>query len=167
VTHLREALEEIAAASNPDEDVVMLYLAGRSNADGSMTIAMPPLGLVQLSGPGLASLLSQAGIRWRVVVLATCAPKPFVDALADAQTLVMAGAGCPSSGEPTALGDALFGDALASAGSLPAAFAATHRRLEAQGAAPLIHVGDEIAAQLAKLRTVPSGRAGGAVPPRG
>ena len=28
VTHLREALEEIAAASNPDEDIVMLYLAG-------------------------------------------------------------------------------------------------------------------------------------------
>ena len=53
VTHLREALEEIASAINPDEDIVMVYLAGRSNADGSLRVSLPPLGLVQLTGPGL------------------------------------------------------------------------------------------------------------------
>ncbi|HEX4884382.1 MAG TPA: hypothetical protein VFX05_09615, partial [Casimicrobiaceae bacterium] len=174
VTHLREALEEIAAASNPDEDVVMLYLAGRSNADGSMSVSLPPLGLVQLSGPGLASLLKQAGIRWRVVVVATCAPQPFIDALADAQTLVMAAAGggeraagCANQGEPTALGDALFGEALATASSLPAAFARAHKALAAQGPEPVIHVGEEIAAQLSRLRTAPGGRAGLERAPRG
>jgi hypothetical protein len=166
VTHLREALEEIAAASNPDEDIVMLYLAGRSNRDGSMTVALPPLGLVQLSGPGLASLLKQAGIRWRVIVLAACTPQPFIDALSDAQTLVMAAAGgndhaagCAQGGEPTAFGDVLFGDALATASTLPAAFARAHGQLSTQGPAPVIHVGDEIGAQLGRLRSVPGGRA--------
>lgn len=166
VTHLREALEEIAAAGDPDEDVVMLYLAGRSNADGSMTVALPPLGLVQLSGAGLGSLFEQAGIRWRVVVVATCAPQPFVDALVDARTLVMAAAGgsdraqgCARDGDPTAFGDALFGEGLASAATLPAAFAAVRAKLAANGPAPVIHLGDEIAEQLRKLRGAPGGRA--------
>ena len=166
VTHLREALDEIAAASNPDEDVVMLYLAGRSNPDGSMLVSLPPLGLVQLTGPGLASLFRQAGIRWRVVVVATCAPQQFVDALADGQTLIIAASGpeaapegCERDGEPTAFGDVLFGDAMATASTIPAAFANAHRALGAKGAAPVIHVGDEIAAQLGRLRSVPGGRA--------
>jgi hypothetical protein len=166
VTHLREVLEEIAAASNPDEDIVMLYLAGRSNADGSMTVSLPPLGLVQLSGPGLASLLEQAGLRWRVVVVATCAPQTFIDALADAHTLVIAAAGgtdrpqgCARGGEPTAFGDVLFGEALASSSTLPAAFTQAHRKLSAQGPAPVIHVGEAIGAQLARLRSAPGGRA--------
>ena len=92
VTHLREALEAIASAGNPDEDVVMLYLAGRSHGDGSMLVALPPLALVQLTGAGLSHLFRQAGIKWRVVVIATCASKGFVDALADENTLVLAAA---------------------------------------------------------------------------
>ncbi|MDH4180926.1 MAG: hypothetical protein OEV46_02870 [Betaproteobacteria bacterium] len=160
VTHLREALEEIAAAGDPEEDVVMLYLAGRSNADGSMTVDLPPLGLVQLSGPGLASLLAQAGIRWSVIVVATCAPQSFVDALADAETLVMAaGGGCDANGEPPGFHEALFGGALTAATTLPSAFALATRRLAAQGHPPTMHVGEAIAGQLERLRHTGGARA--------
>lgn len=166
VTHLREALEEIAAAGDPDEDVVMLHLAGRSNADGTMRVRLPPLGLVQLSGPGLASLLKQAGLKWRVIVVATCAPQGFVDALADANTLLIAasgatgqGEGCRRGDEPAAFADAVFGEALATAPTLPAAFAAAHRALAERGAAPVVHVGTAVGAQLARLRGLPAGRA--------
>lgn len=160
VTHLREALDEIAAASDPEEDVVMLFLAGRSNADGSMTVDLPPLGLVQLSGPGLASLLAQAGIRWRVIVIATCSPHSFVDALADAETLVMAAAGgCDTGGEPPAFRDVLFGEALAGATTLPAALALAARKLAARGHAPTMHVGEAIAGQLERLRHTGGARA--------
>jgi hypothetical protein len=160
VTHLREALDEIAAASDPEEDVVMLFLAGRSNADGSMIVDLPPLGLVQLSGPGLASLLAQAGIRWRVIVIATCAPQSFVDALADAETLVMAAAGgCDTGAEPPAFRDVLFGEALAGATTLPAALALAARRLAARGHAPTMHVGEAIAGQLERLRHTGGARA--------
>lgn len=160
VTHLREALDEIAAASDPEEDVVMLFLAGRSNADGSMTVNLPPLGLVQLSGPGLASLLAQAGIRWRVIVVATCAPQSFVDALSDAETLVMAATGgCDAGGEPPAFRDVLFGEALTGATTLPAALALASRKLAARGHAPLMHVGEAIAGQLERLRSTGGVRA--------
>ena len=162
VTHLREALEEIAAASNPDEDVVMLYLVGRSNADGSLRVALPPLGLVQLTGAGLAHLLRQAGIRWRVVVVATCAPQPFVDALADDHTLVLAAApraGCAPGDMPTAFGDALFSETLSGAASLPAAIESVRRTLAQRGQDPLLHTGEAIAQQLARLRGAGGGRA--------
>jgi hypothetical protein len=162
ITFLREALEEIAAASNPDEDVVMVYVAGRNNADGSLRVALPPLGLVQLSGPGLAYLLKNAGIKWRVVVVAACDAQSFVDALADDNTLVIASsdaAGCSNGGEPTALGDTLFGEALAGATSLPGAFQEAHRRLVRRGVAPTIRMGEAIAPQLQRLRSGSGGRA--------
>lgn len=159
VTHLRQALEEIAGAIDPDEDVVMLYVAGRSNPDGSMLVSLPPLGLVQLSGAGLAHLLRQAGIRWRVIVVATCAPQSFHDALADENTLVFAAsgkgeqrAGCASGGVPTAFADALFGEAMTKASSLPAAFETVQRKASARGPAPSLHVGAAIAEQLKRLR---------------
>jgi hypothetical protein len=158
VTHLREALEEIAAASNPDEDLVMLYLAGRSNADGSMTVSLPPLGLVQLTGPGLASLFRQAGLRSRVVVVATCAPEAFADALADEDTLLVAG-GCRAGGDPAALGEALFGKALATAATLPTAIERAQATLAAQRLPVTVHVGESIGPQLARLRGAPGGRA--------
>lgn len=164
VTHLREALEEIAAVSDPDEDIVMLYLAGRSNADGSMLVDLPPLGLVQLSGSGLASLLRQAGLRWRVVIVASCAPQAFVDALVDAQTLVFAAAAdrsahCAAGRDPAAFGEIVFDGALASAATIPAALAQAHKRLAAKHAEPTIHVGAEIASQLARVRSAQGNRA--------
>ncbi len=157
VTHLREALEEIASASNPDEDVVMLYLAGRSNADGSLQVSLPPLGLVQLTGAGLAHLFRQAGIRWRVVVIASCVAQSFVEALSDDHTLVIAAVGhgqrgCRSGEEPTALGDVLFGETLSGATSLPAAFESVRRTLSQRGPAPSLHIGNAIGAQLEKLK---------------
>ena len=52
VTHLREALQEIAAASDPDEDVAMVYVAGRSNADGTLVAELPPPFLTIIAGRG-------------------------------------------------------------------------------------------------------------------
>ncbi len=49
VTHLRETLKEMATAINPEDDVVMLYLAGPSERDGTLDVAMPPLELAPLA----------------------------------------------------------------------------------------------------------------------
>jgi hypothetical protein len=158
VTHLREALQEIAAASDPDEDVAMVYVAGRSNADGTLAAELPPLGLVPLSGPGLAHLLRESGIRWRVVVLEVCDAGPFIDALADEDTLVVSAAGpgetpagCRRGGVPTAFGDVLFGKAFKDARSITGAFEAAKASLAGRDATPVMHVGAAIARQLERL----------------
>ena len=160
VTHLREALDAIASTIDPDEDVLMLYVAARSNADGSVRVWMPPLGLVQLTGPGLAHLLREAGVRWRIVVLSTCSPKPFVDALADAETVVVAAPadGCARGAAPTALGDALFGESLAGATSVQGAIEGATRLLEQRGVPTTLHVGQAIAPRLSRLRVAPGNR---------
>jgi hypothetical protein len=165
VSNLREALAEIAAAADPDEDVLMLYLAGRNNADGTMTVSLPPLDLVQLSGAGLRSLLDEAGFAWRVVVISTCVPGPFIEALTDDRTMLIANAApdtdvaeCARRGEPVAFGDAFFNQALPRTTSLAAAFESARRALahgEGVGAAhpvPLMHLGAEVARKLESVR---------------
>jgi hypothetical protein len=175
VTHLREALAEVAAASDPDEDVVMLYLGGRTNTDGSMSVSLPPLELVQLSAAGLRSLLDEQDFRWRIVVLSVCAPGPFIEALADDHTVVIANAAadaevgeCARRGEPVAFGDAFFNEAMPRTSSLPAAFEVAKSRLADPGFAggrrnvPFLHIGAAIAG---KLETV-KGRSGTGVTAR-
>jgi hypothetical protein len=158
VTHLREALQEIAEASDPDEDVAMVYVAGRSNADGTLVAELPPLGLVPLSGAGLAHLLRESGFRWRIVVLEVCDAGPFIDALADDDTLVVSAAGpgetpagCRRGGEPTAFGDLFFGKAFADTRSITSAFEAAKASLDGRDAMPVMHVGAAIAQQLQRL----------------
>jgi hypothetical protein len=140
VTHLRETLKEVAAAINPDEDIVLIYLAGPTDRDGNLGVRMPPLELAQLSPATLRSLLDEAGIRWRVVVVSACNSDGFVDALGDVETLVIAAAGtsgdaCPHGAASTPLGDALFGDTLAGGDSIGKAIEAARDKTGARLAA--------------------------------
>lgn len=163
VSHLREALEEIGAAIDTDEDIVMLYLAARSNADGSLRASLPPLALVPLTAAGVSHLLTHAGIRWRIIVVATCNAQPFIDALADDQTVLIAtGASaseCSERGNLAALGDTLFGDKLPLSTPMPAAIEAARRALEQRGVVPTVHMGTAIAPRLARLRKSAGGTA--------
>ncbi len=158
VTHLRESLKEIAAAINTDEDVVMLYLAGPSDAEGVLEIAQPPLELVSLSPAVLRSLLDEAGIVWRIVVVSSCRSDAFVEALKGNTTLVLAATGgdraggCAVAEGSTRLGASLFGDALPPAESLQQAF--ERAQSELTPGAPAIaqlSIGPEIENKLKEL----------------
>ncbi len=130
VTHLRETLREVASAINTDEDVVMLYLTGPSDREGTLDVAMPPLELAPLAPTVLRALLDESGIHWRIVVVSACHAGRFVEALGDDYTLVMSAgaegsaAGCGVGATSTDFGAALFGDALAHADSLGEGFEA-------------------------------------------
>jgi hypothetical protein len=165
VTHLRETLKEVAAAINPDEDVVMLYFAGPSDRDGTLDVAMPPLELAPLGPTLLRALLDEAGIRWRIVVVSACHAGAFVDALGDDYTLVMsaaaegAAAGCGHGASATDLGAALFGDALALSDSFGKGFEAARAGAGAAGQSAIaradpgarLHVGPAMADKLKEL----------------
>jgi hypothetical protein len=136
----------------------MVYVAGRSNPDGTVTAHLLPLGLVPLSGPGLAHLFREAGIRWRIVVLEVCDAGPFLEALDDDDTVVIsaadagqAPAGCKGGGEPTAFGDAFFGKGIAGARSITGAFEAAKASLAAGEATPVMRLGRQIEARLREL----------------
>ena len=152
VTNLRETLKEIAAAIDTREDVVMLYLAGPADSDGSLVGVLPPLELVPLSPAVLRTLLDEAGIVWRIVVVSSCRADGFVEALKSETTIVLAATdtvGCSSALDATRVGSALFHDALPHAESLQKALEAAAGGA-GKGAATL-HVGTEAAGKLKEL----------------
>ena len=166
VTNLRATLNEIGAAINPDEDVVMVYLASHGSRDHVLEIALPPLKLAQLTPAALRTMLDDAGIKWRIVVVSSCYSGAYIDALGDDQTLVMtasqadrAAFGCGQRSEATDFGQALFAEALAASDSLVAAFEIARKRVAEREIAaghtppsnPQMSVGDAMAGKLKEL----------------
>jgi hypothetical protein len=121
VTHLRRVLLEIGSAIDRDEDVVMLYLTAADADDHALAAEHPPLDLLPLTPDGLKQLLDAAEIRYRVVIVETCAAGAWLDALADEETMVLVSApddrrpaGCEGAATPSAfartLADGLRGN---------------------------------------------------------
>jgi len=163
VTNLRETLNEIGSIIDAEDDVVMVYLAGRSGPDHRLTASQPPLSLAELSPSGLKQLLDDAGIKWRVVVVAACYSGGYITPLKDENTLIITASqadresfGCGDRRDATFFGDAFFAQGVAKGDGMEAAFEVARERVAARereaGYAPpsnpQIHVGSEIAQQL-------------------
>jgi len=166
VTNLRETLNEIGAAIDADQDVVMIYLASHGSRRHVLEVALPPLELAPLTAPALRGLLDAAGIKWRIVVVSACYSGGFIEALQDDNTLVLtasaadrASFGCGHRSESTFFGEALFQHGLAHSESLLAAFEAARGQVaerEKAGAFtppsdPQIFVGPAMADKLREL----------------
>lgn len=169
VTNLRETLAEIAAAMDPEQDVLMLYIASHGGANHVLTADLPPLELVSLDPRLLRKVLDDAGIRHRVIVVSACYAGGFVEPLADEATLVIAAAqgdrqsfGCGNDSASTYFGEAFFQQGLANAPSLPAAFEIARARVAerelAEGRSPPSNPQMRMGAEIeTKLRTLDSG----------
>jgi hypothetical protein len=165
ITHLRKLLIEIGDIIDADDDIVMVYATGNSGPDHTLTAVNPPLELAALSPQGLKQLLDAAGIRWRIVVVSTCAAGAWIDALKDDETLVIASSAadvrdtnCATGLRPTAFGDAFF-SAMRRNDDLPLAFEAARRQLaQRHSAEPVMSMGPAIAERLKSLRQRGKGR---------
>jgi Peptidase C13 family len=159
LTNLRRTLQEIGDTIDPDDDVVMLYLAAGPGADDGLAAVHPPLDLVPVTPESIKQLLDAAGIRFRVIVVSTCAAGAWVDALRDEDTAVLVSSpgdsrapGCEGGAQPSPFSDALFGHALRSADSVPAGFADAARELGQGGSAPQLWMGQGVEAQLRRVK---------------
>jgi hypothetical protein len=129
ITNLRETLNEIGAAIDAEDDVVMVYLASHGSRDFRLSADLPPLSLVELTPAGLRQLLDDAGIKWRIVVVSACYSGGFIEALQDDHTLIITASradrtsfGCGQDSESTYFGEAFFQKGMATADSFAAAF---------------------------------------------
>jgi hypothetical protein len=167
ITNLREALNEIGAAIDADDDVVMVYLASQGDRGSRLRADLPPLSLVELTPPGLRQLLDDAGIKWRIIVVSACHSGGFIEPLQDDYTLIVtasrgdsASFGCGQAGEASLFGEAFFQKGMASASSFAAAFDAAKVRVaereRAEKVSPLSEpqwwVGPAMADKLSGLR---------------
>lgn len=157
LTNLRRALQEIGAAMDADDDVAMLYITGGSNADHELQAVHPPLDLVDISPDAVKQLLDNAGIRFRVVVVSTCAAGAWLDALQDDNTAVLVASpgdahpdGCEGGDAASPFAKVLFEHALRNADTLPAALTAAAAELGP--VASRLSIGPAIAEHLTRLR---------------
>jgi hypothetical protein len=171
VTNLRETLNEIGAAIDAEQDVVMVYLASHGSASHVLEVSLPPLDLAQITPSVVRALLEESGIKWRIIVVSACYAGGFIAELQDEQTLVIAASqadrtsfGCGHQSASTYFGEALFEQGMAKSDTILGAFEIAKKRVAEREAAnkvsppsnPQASIG---AAMPDKLRELERGRA--------
>jgi len=166
VSNLRETLNEIGAAIDREDDVVMLYLESHGNRDHSLAVEFPPLELDQLDPATLRGILDEAKIKWRIIVVSACYSGGFIDALKDDYTLILTASaanrtsfGCGTDSNATFFADAFFQNGLRFEDGFLKAFENARERIAAREqkerfkppSDPQMFVGTEMAAKLPKL----------------
>jgi hypothetical protein len=165
VTNLWWALSELPKVMDAEEDVTFLFLTSHGSEDFRLSVDFWPLGLNDLSAEELDSLLDDAGIKWRVIVVSACYSGGFIDALKDDNSLIMTASrsdrtsfGCDHKRDYTYFGEAYFDQQLRSEISFIEAFHKAANAIAARELAegltasePQIHVGAEIEAKLEVL----------------
>ncbi len=168
ITNLRETLNEIGGAIDPDNDVVMVYLVSHGTPDFHLSASQPPLTLVELTPAGLRQMLDDAGIKWRIVVVSACFSGGYIDPLKDDQTIVITAArrdrvsfGCDDRHDATFFGEAFFRDGMATTDSVTGAFDVAKKRVDERERSegysppsePQVWIGPQMAEKLKTLRT--------------
>lgn len=162
---LRESLREIGKKMNRDEDVLFLFMTSHGAQDHHFSLQLGPYMFDELTPPILRSMLDDAGIRNRVVLVSACYSGGFIPDLADAHSLVMSASradrsshGCQQGAEWTFFGRAYFNEALRHTPSFEQAFfeartivAAREKQDGVTPSEPQISVGSDIRPVLARL----------------
>lgn len=129
VTALERSLARIGQQMNRDEDILFLFMTSHGAQDHRFDLSLWPYRFDDLTPQGLRTLLDQAGIRYRVVLVSACYSGGFVPALAGPDTLAMSAAaadrnshGCSHQADWTFFGRAYFQEALLQTRSFETAF---------------------------------------------
>jgi hypothetical protein len=124
-TNLRQALRLIGARMDPEEDILILLLTSHGSAEDGLEVSNGDLPLARLRPSDLRAALSDARIRWRVVIASACFAGVFIPPLRDPSTLVITASdavhssfGCEDDRELTWFGEAFLRDSLPNAASM-------------------------------------------------
>src|SRR5688572_4783638 len=122
---LAYALRSLARRMDPEEDVLLLHLTSHGLRNQELSLRHPALPLYSLSPLYLRSMLDEAGIRNRVVIVSACFSGGFVGPLSTGDTMVLTAAsadrpsyGCGSDSKITDFSRALYLKALGKTRSL-------------------------------------------------
>jgi hypothetical protein len=134
--NLRHALAGIADAMDPDEDLLLLYIATHGTAKHLLALSQPGLFDTVLKPGQLRAALDDAGVRHRIVVVSACYSGGFIPALQDPGTIVLTAArsdrssfGCGDSESATYFGRALLVEGMNRDGGLLGAFEYARRQV--------------------------------------
>lgn len=135
--NIAAAIGQIGALIDPNEDLVVIFITTHGGPDGTAAIREHNRMSSGLRPAHLASLLNQANIRNRVVIVSACFSGAFIGPLATDDTIVLTAAqhnrssfGCRPENEWTFFGDALFNHGLRGGDTLIEAFDNAKRLIE-------------------------------------
>jgi hypothetical protein len=123
------ALGHIGSLIDPNEDLVVIFITTHGQSDGVASIREHNRLFAGLRPAHLSTMLSQANIRNRVVIVSACFSGAFIAPLATDSTIVMTAAapdrssfGCLPQNEWTFFGDAYFNQSVRGGGDMIEAF---------------------------------------------
>jgi hypothetical protein len=162
VHNLESAIIALAETMNPAEDILFLMLSSHGSEDHKLAIDYSPLGMNDIAPEEIKTILDNAGIKWRVIVISACYSGGFIEPLIDESTLIMTASdkdkhsfGCGHDGDYTYFGKALFGKHLKLEHNFSTAFNAAKKDIEARekeesvdASMPQISIGENIEKQL-------------------
>jgi hypothetical protein len=123
------AIGQIGSLIDPNEDLLVLFITTHGQPDGTAVMREHNRMWSGLRPAHLSTLLSQANIRNRVVIISACFSGAFIAPLANPDTIVITAAapdrssfGCQPQNEWTFFGDAYFNHGVRNGQSLIEAF---------------------------------------------
>lgn len=129
-SNLEGALDGLARAMDPHQDILLLYLTTHGSEDHTLLVDMDPLPLDSIGAADLAAILQARPFAWKVVVVNACYSGGFIPPLQGDGTLVLTAArsdrssfGCGNDSAATYFGRAWLVDALNRTSDPIAAFA--------------------------------------------
>ena len=136
-TSIRQAITAIAAAMNKERDILFLFVTSHGSRNKELVMGLTGMDLPPLRAAELATMLKEAGIRWKVMVVSACYSGGFIKDLQDPHTMIITASradrtsfGCADDRDMTRFGQAFFKDALPHARSFEEAFADAVRRVD-------------------------------------
>ncbi|MEO7050176.1 MAG: C13 family peptidase [Rhodanobacter sp.] len=165
-SNLDAALGGLSRIMQPDQDILLLYVATHGSEDHTLLVDMDPLPLDQISAQDLAGILARHHFKWKVLVINACYSGGFVPPLRGPGTMILTAArrdrssfGCGSESDITYFGHAWLEDALNYTDNFVDAFkrardeiAAWEKRDKLTPSEPQIDMGIGIEQQLALWR---------------
>lgn len=162
---LRHALSGVASRMNVEEDVLFLSISSHGSERATVSVDSEYGYWNDLAAEDLSSMLRDAKIRWKVIVISACHAGSFIDALKDDGTIILTAAaadrssfGCSDDSELTYFGEALYQSSMPDAATLRDAFERAReliaKREQAEGldaSNPQAFFGEAITAKLAEL----------------
>ncbi len=119
-SNLQQVLDRVGKMMNPKRDMLFLYITSHGSENQTIAFHYWPLSLDNLTAEHLRTIIANAHIGWRTVVLSSCYSGGFVDALKSPRALIITAAaadrtsfGCSSTNTWTYFGNAYFHRSLA------------------------------------------------------
>ena len=150
------------AAKMGVEDTLFLHMTSHGSRNHKFSVDFSNLPLRDLSADAIGTIVAEAELPWRVIVVAACFSGGYIDALKSPRALVMTASradresfGCEHGREYTYFGEALYRDSVTD-GDFVAAFhkargivEARERREDREPSEPQIWIGEAMARKLA------------------